>query len=93
LPDPFGRAVTVPPLLLTDAFQLFWTLWLPFGLIVTTQLLEPLTVKFTLNRSDHSSARETLTEQLPPPPLGGGVVLPPPEAVQDAVGRAVLPFL
>ncbi|MEK8106152.1 hypothetical protein NKG94_15040 [Micromonospora sp. M12] len=53
LPLPFGVAVTVPLEPLTEAFQLFWTLWPPPRPRLTTQLLVPLTATFRLNRSPH----------------------------------------
>lgn len=43
LPDPLGRAVTTPPLAVTEAFQEFWMLWPPLGVMRTTQLFVPLT--------------------------------------------------
>src|SRR5262245_20543007 len=84
LPLPFGRAVNVPDVPVTLAFQLFCRLWPLPRLMVTVQSVLPLTARFTLNRSDHSSALVTLTVHPllpppPPPPLGGVVcVLPPP---------------
>src|SRR5688500_766679 len=80
LPLPFGRAVNVPLVPLTEAFQLFCRLWPPLGRMVTTHLLAPLTEKVVLNRSVRSWPRLTLTVQPPPPGLVGvgfGLDVPP----------------
>src|SRR5215468_9445664 len=98
LPLPFGRAVIVPLLPDNEVFQLLWMLWLPFNLMVTTQLLVPLTERLTLKRSDHDWPGLTLTLQLPPPvpPVVGPppppVVGPPPPEPSLTV-RLELPLL
>jgi hypothetical protein len=53
LPLPFGLAVRVWPVPVTVACQLLCSVWLPLSWMVTTQVLLPLTERFTLNRSDH----------------------------------------
>ena len=78
LPLPFGRAVSVCPLPVTVACQLFCSVWLPLRLMVTTQLFVPLTDRLTLNRSDHDCPGLTLTEQPP------GAVDVPPETEHEA---------
>src|SRR5690606_21180614 len=96
LPLPFGRAVRVPLVPVMLAFQLFCRVWPLPRLMVTTQLLVPLTEKFTLNRSDHDSPGLTLTVQPPPPPPppGGGWLSPPPPppAAPPAVGVLLVPL-
>src|SRR5581483_5130413 len=82
LPAPLGRAVSVPDVPVTVAFQLFCRLWPPFSRIVTVHALLPLTENDTLNRSLHSCPRATETVQLPPPP--------PPPPPEGATARPVL---
>src|SRR5689334_9008759 len=76
LPLPFGLAVTVPLVPLTAAFQLFWMLWPPFRLSVTTQLLALLTATLRLKRSPNCWPAEIVAVQLLPGLPGGGVVVP-----------------
>src|SRR5262245_14832042 len=84
LPLPLGRAVSVWPVPVTVACQLFCRVWLPLSRMVAVQGLVLRTVKFTLNRSLQDWPALTLTVQLPPPP--------PPPVEQVAVGRLLLPL-
>src|SRR5690606_39814106 len=65
LPLPFGVAVIVPLLPLMLAFQLFCRLWPPLRLMVTTQLLLPLTEKFTLRSEERRVGKESRTRRSP----------------------------
>src|SRR5262245_25499018 len=94
LPLPLGVAVSVPVVPETLALKLFCRLWPPCSAIRTVHELEPLTERFTLNRSVHSWP--LLSPTLHSSALtGAGVVVMPRlgQAEQEAVGVLVLPFL
>src|SRR5690606_23307782 len=76
------------------AFQLFCRLWPLPRLMVTTQLLVPLTEHVTLTRSVPDSPVLTSTRRAaPPPPPPHPAPLPgAPPPRQEALGRLLLPL-